>query len=136
MAREVIITGVDIGNQKIRTIVSVLEADKKEPHIIGVGISPSLGLRKGVIVDAEELTSNISASLEDAERMSGVPVSHAFVGVSGSHVEFAASRGVIAIGGKEITEDDVERAREAAEAVSLPPNRYRLRTLPPRVCCG
>jgi cell division protein FtsA len=130
MAREVVITGVDIGNQKIRTIVSVLEADKKEPHIIGVGISPSLGLRKGVIVDAEELTSNISASLEDAERMSGVPVSHAFVGVSGSHVEFAASRGVIAIGGKEITEDDVERAREAAEAVSLPPNRYRLRTLP------
>ncbi len=125
-----IITGIDIGNQKIRTIVAVLEPEKKEPHIIGVGISPSLGLRKGMVVDAEELTNNISASLEDAERMSGVPINHVFVGISGAHVEFTASRGVIAVGGKEITEAEVERAQEAAEAVSLPQNRYRLRTLP------
>ncbi len=130
MAREIVITGIDVGNQKIRTIVAVLEPDKKEPHIIGVGISPSFGLRKGVVVDAEELSSNISASLEDAERMSGIPVSHAFVGISGTHVEFTASKGVVAIGGKEISEEDVERVREAAEAVSLPQNRYRLRTMP------
>ncbi len=130
MAREKIITGVDIGNQKIRTIVAILEPDKKEPHIIGVGIAPSLGLRKGVVVDAEELTANISSSLENAERMSGVPISHVFVGVGGTHVHFTASRGVIAIGGKQITDDDVERALEAAEAVSLPQNRYRLRTIP------
>ncbi len=130
MAREKIITGVDIGNQKIRTIVAVLEREKKEPHIIGVGISPSLGLRKGVVVDAEELTANISSSLENAERMSGVPISHVFVGVGGTHVEFTASRGVVAIGGKQIQEEDVERALEAAEAVSLPQNRYRLRTIP------
>jgi cell division protein FtsA len=130
MAKEMIITGIDIGNQKIRTIVAVLEPEKKEPHIIGVGISPSLGLRKGMVVDAEELTNNISASLEDAERMSGVPINHVFVGISGAHVEFTASRGVIAVGGKEITEAEVERAQEAAEAVSLPQNRYRLRTLP------
>ena len=130
MAREKIITGVDIGNQKIRTIVAVLEPDKKEPHIIGVGIAPSLGLRKGVVVDAEELTANISSSLENAERMSGVPISHVFVGVGGTHVEFTSSRGVVAIGGKQISEEDVERALEAAEAVSLPQNRYRLRTIP------
>lgn len=130
MAREKIITGIDIGNQKIRTIVAILEPDKKEPHIIGVGISPSMGLRKGVVVDAEELTANISASLESAERMSGVPISHVFVGIGGTHVQFTASRGVIAIGGKQITEDDVERAIEAAEAVSLPQNRARLRTIP------
>jgi cell division protein FtsA len=129
MAREMIITGVDIGNQKIRTVVSVLEPDKKEAHIIGIGISPSLGLRKGVVVDAEELTSNISASLEDAERMSGIPINHVFVGVGGTHLEFMESKGIVAIGNKEITENDVERAREAAEALSLPQNRYRLRTL-------
>lgn len=130
MAREKIITGIDIGNQKIRTIVAILEPDKKEPHIIGVGISPSLGLRRGVVVDAEELTANISSSLENAERMSGVPISHVFVGIGGTHVQFTASRGVVAIGGKQISEDDVDRVIEAAEAVSLPPNRYRLRTIP------
>lgn len=130
MAKEIIIVGVDIGNQKIRTVVAVLEPGKKEPHVIGVGISPSLGLRKGVVVDPEELTANISSSLEDAERMAGIPVSHVFVGIGGTHLEFTTSRGVVAVGGREITEADVNRVQEAAEAVSLPQNRFRLRTLP------
>ena len=130
MAREKIVAAVDIGNQKIRTIVAVLEPEKKEPHIIGVGIAPSLGMRKGNVVDAEELTANISASLEDAERMGGIPIGHVFLGVSGPHIESTTSRGVVAIGGKEVTESDVDRVLEAAEAVSLPQNRYRLRTIP------
>jgi len=130
MAREKIIAAVDIGNQKIRTVVAILENEKKEPHIIGVGIAPSLGMRKGAVVDAEELSSNISASLEDAERMGGMPIGHVFLGVSGPHIESVSSRGVVAIGGKEVREADVDRALEAAEAVSLPQNRYRLRTIP------
>lgn len=129
MAREKIIAGIDIGNQKIRTIVAVFDPDKKEPHIIGVGVALSTGMRKGSVVDPEELTNNISSSLEDAERMSGVPVSHVFLAVSGTHINSTPSRGVVAIGGGDIRETDVERALEAAEAVSLPQNRYRLRTI-------
>lgn len=130
MAKEKIITGIDIGAFKIRTVIGVIEPEKKEPHIIGVGISPSLGTRKGIVIDVDEVIANVSASLEDAERISGIPVHHVFVGVSGSHIESMDSRGVIAIGGKEITDDDVDRVLEAAEAVSLPQNRRILRIIP------
>ena len=130
MSKEKIIAGVDIGNHKIRTVIAVYDPEKKESNILGIGVSPCHGLRKGNVVDPEELTMNISASLEDAERMSGIPISHVFVAVGGTHLQCISSRGVVAIGGKEITEDEVIRVQEAAEAVSLPQNRYRLRTVP------
>ncbi|MCT4591813.1 MAG: cell division protein FtsA [Candidatus Gracilibacteria bacterium] len=130
MAREKIIAGIDIGASKIRTVIGILDPEKKEPHIIGAGVSPSLGLRKGAVVDIDEVIANISASLEDAERISGIPVHHVFVGIGGPHIEATDSRGVIAIGGKEISEDDLNRVLEAAEAVSMPQNRRILRIIP------
>ncbi len=130
MAREHVIAALDIGNSKVRTIIGVVTPEKKEPHIIGLGLSPSQGLRKGAVIDVEELINNISASLEDAERMSGVPVHHVFVGIGGSHIQAITSKGVIAIGGKEIGEDEIGRVLEAAQALSLPPNRRILRIIP------
>lgn len=130
MAKEVIIASIDIGSSKIRTIVGILEEDKKVPSIIGVGISPSTGMRKGSVIDIEETISNISASLEDAERMSGIPINHLFVGISGTHMESFDSKGVIAISGNEITDDDIHRVLEAAQAVSMPSNRRILRIIP------
>lgn len=130
MTRENVIAAVDIGNSKIRTVIAVTSEEKKEPHIIGLGISPSEGLRKGSVIALEEVVNNISASLEDAERMSGVPINHVFVGIGGTHIEAVTSKGVIAIGGKEINEEDVERVLEAAQALSLPPNRRILRIIP------
>jgi cell division protein FtsA len=130
MSRDQIIAGIDIGSSRVRTVIGALEPEKKEPHIIGVGISPSLGLRKGAVVDVDEVIANISASLEDAERMSGIPVHHVFVGIGGAHVDAVNSRGVIAVGGKEIAEHDIDRVLEAAEAVSLPQNRRILRIIP------
>jgi cell division protein FtsA len=130
MARENVIAALDIGNSKIRTVIGVITPEKKEPHIIGLGLSPSQGLRKGAVIDVEELINNISASLEDAERMSGIPIHHVFVGIGGAHIQAVSSRGVIAIGGKEIGEDEVSRVLEAAQALSLPPNRRILRIIP------
>ncbi len=130
MARDTVIAALDIGNSKIRTVIGVLSSEKKEPHIIGIGLSPSQGLRKGAVIDVEEVINNISASLEDAERMSGVPIHHVFVGVGGSHIESITSKGVIAIGGREIREEEVNRVLEAAQALSLPPNRRILRIIP------
>lgn len=95
-----------------------------------MGLSPSLGIRKGNVIDVEELIHNIVASIEDAERMAGVPINHVFVGMSGAHIEAFDSRGVIAISGNEITVDDNARVLEAAQAVSIPNNRRILHIEP------
>ncbi|MCK5015982.1 MAG: cell division protein FtsA, partial [Candidatus Peribacteraceae bacterium] len=89
-----------------------------------------LGMRNGHVIDVEELIHNIISSLEDAERMAGVPINHVFVGMSGSHIEAFDSRGVIAISGAEITMEDVGRVLEAAQAVSIPANRRILHIEP------
>jgi cell division protein FtsA len=132
MPKERVLASLDIGSSKIRTVVAVVdgERDQQIPNIIGVGISPSLGMRKGNVIDVEELIHNIISSLEDAERMAGVPINHVFVGMSGAHIEAFDSRGVIAISGSEITMDDVGRVLEAAQAVSIPANRRILHIEP------
>jgi len=132
MPRERVLASLDIGSSKIRTVVAVSDGggEQNVPNVIGVGISPSLGIRKGHVIDVEELIHNIIASLEDAERMAGVPINHVFVGMSGSHIEAFDSRGVIAISGSEISVDDVARVLEAAQAVSIPQNRRILHIEP------
>ncbi len=133
MPKERVVCSLDIGSSKIRTVIAVVDgadSDHRVPSIIGVGISPSLGMRKGHVIDVEELIHNIISSLEDAERMAGVPVNHVYVGMSGSHIESFDSRGVIAISGSEITVDDIGRVLEAAQAVSIPQNRRILHIEP------
>lgn len=132
MPKEQIIAGLDVGSSKIRTVIALFEEEKRMPNIIGVGVAPSTGMRKGNIIDVDEAISNISASLEDAERMSGAPIHHVFIAVSGHHVESFDSKGVIAIShaGSEIIEDDINRVLEAAQAVSMPTNRRILRIIP------
>jgi cell division protein FtsA len=132
MPKEQIIASLDVGSSKIRTVIALLEEEKKMPNIIGVGVAPSTGMRKGNIIDVDEAISNISAALEDAERMSGAPIHHVFVGINGNHVESFDSKGVIAIShaGSEIIEDDINRVLEAAQAVNMPSNRRILRIIP------
>lgn len=130
MPQERVLVSLDIGSFKIRTVVAVVEDAKQAPNIIGVGISPSLGMRKGQVIDIEETIHNIISSLEDAERMSGVPINHVFVSLSGTHIESFSSRGVIAISGPEITVEDIARVLEAAQAVSIPANRRILHMQP------
>jgi cell division protein FtsA len=132
MPKERVLASLDVGSSKIRTVVAVVEGwqDHAVPNVIGVGLSPSLGIRKGQVIDVEELIHNIISSLEDAERMAGVPINHVFVGMSGAHIESFDSRGVIAISGSEISVEDVARVLEAAQAVSIPPNRRILHIEP------
>lgn len=132
MAKHRIIAGLDIGNSKIRVAVAVLEDGNSVPNIIGVGVSPSGGLRKGSVIDVEETINNIAAAMEDAERMAGEPVHNVFLGISGDHIGSQDSKGVIAIAhsGNEIIEDDVDRVLEAAQAVAIPSNRRILRIIP------
>ncbi len=132
MPQQKVLVGLDIGSSQVRTVVGVSEERKNLVNIIGIGISPSSGIRKGVVSDMDEAISNITASLEDAERMTGEPIHSVYVGVSGPHVKSYDSRGVIAINGNnsEISESDVDRVLDAARAVSLPSNRQLLRIIP------
>jgi cell division protein FtsA len=132
MPKERVLASLDIGSAKIRTVVAVVDSDAEHavPNVIGVGLSPSLGMRKGHVIDVEELIHNIISSLEDAERMAGVPINHVFVGLSGAHIESFDSRGVIAISGPEISMADVARVLEAAQAVSIPANHRILHIEP------
>src|SRR3989338_7963503 len=133
MPKERVIASLDIGSAKIRTVVAVVnggQEDYRVPNVIGVGLSPSLGMRKGHVIDVEELIHNIISSLEDAERMAGGPINHVFVGMSGAHIESVDSRGVIAISGPEITVEDVARVIDAAQAVSIPANHRILHIEP------
>ncbi len=132
MGKSRLVASLDIGSSKIRTVVGTMDEESSMPNIIGVGIAPSTGLRKGAVIDVEETINSIAASLEDAERMAGEPINHVFLGIGGNHIESMNSKGVIAVAKAEdeITEDDVDRVLEAAQAVTIPPNRRILRIIP------
>lgn len=119
---EPIIVGIDVGTTKICTIVGRIEGDGIL-RILGVGIEPSSGMRKGVPVDVGAVTQAVSRSIEKAERTSGLEITSALVSLAGSQVSSVNSRGVVGVSGKTISEDDVIRSMEAARAVAIPHNR-------------
>lgn len=129
---EEIYIGLDIGSTKVCCIVGLQEEGAAKPSIIGVGVSPTSGMRKGVVVDIEETVSSITAAVDEAERISGVPIDRATISIDGAHVSSQNSKGVIAVGraDQEIAGEDLHRAGEAATAVQLPPNREILQVYP------
>lgn len=132
MAKESIIVGLDIGSCFIRTVVAKIKADQTKPQIIGVGQVPSFGLRRGVVVDIEEAIKNISQSIQEAERSSGLSINRAHISLGGNHITSRTSKGVVAVSRAdgEIAKEDVERAINAASAISLSPNREILHIIP------
>lgn len=116
-----IIVGIDVGTTKICTLVARLEADKL--RILGVGIEPSDGIRKGIIVDLNAATQAIARSVQKAEQTSGLEITSALVSIAGAHVSSVNSRGVVGVSGDVIDEYDIARALEASRAVAIPHNR-------------
>jgi len=131
MARKRVITGIDIGSSKTVTIIVSID-DEDQLSVIGVAHAESRGVRKGNIVDIEEATSTVVSSLEAAERMAGYQVESAFVSVGGTHISSQNTHGVVAVAdpSAEITESDVERVIEAAQAISLASARKIIHVLP------
>jgi cell division protein FtsA len=117
-----VVVGVDVGTTKICTLVA-REGAAGQLHILGVGIEPSQGIRKGVVVDLAAASQAIARSIEKAERTSGLEITSALVSLAGSQVASVNSRGVVGISGRVIDADDVARAIEAASAVAIPHNR-------------
>lgn len=133
MAKDRLSCGIDIGSTRVRVIIGALSDEGGSvPNIIGVGSAPSLGVRKGAVVDVEETIKAITAAVEEAERMSGEPIDHAVVAIGGPTLVSQDSRGVIAVSRAdgEILPEDVARVVEAAQAVSVPLNRKIVKVLP------
>ncbi len=124
--------GLDIGSTKVCCIVGLHEEGSPTPSVIGVGIAPTNGMRRGVVVDIEETVSSITAAVDEAERISGIAIDRATISIDGANVTSMNSKGVIAVGraDQEITVEDLHRAEEAATAVHLPPNREILQVFP------
>ena len=111
-----------LARPKICTLVAREEA-QGQMRILGVGIEPSQGMRKGVVVDLEAAAQAVARSVDKAERTSGLEILSALVSLAGSNVSSVNSRGVVGVSGRVIDEDDVARAVDAARAVAIPHNR-------------
>ncbi len=126
-----IITGLDIGTTKIAVVVAE-PSETGSFKILGIGSAPAEGMKKGTVVNFEKAVDSIRQALDDAEAVSGRKIESAYIGISGEHIKSINSRGVVAIGkaGSEIIPSDVERALEAARAVTIPADREIIHLLP------
>jgi cell division protein FtsA len=125
------IVGIDVGTTKICTLIGQM-SDGLIPRIIGVGVVPSRGVRRGMIVNIHEATEAIARSVDKAEQTAGVQVEQAYVSISGDHITGVNSRGVVAIsrGERGVIANDVERALDAAQAISIPHNQEVVHVIP------
>ncbi|KMJ55051.1 cell division protein FtsA [Bacillus sp. LL01] len=125
-----IYVSLDIGTSNVRVIIG--EVANGTINIIGVGNSPSEGIRKGAIVDIDETVRSIKRAVEQAERMVGLSIKQVVVGVNGNHVQLQPCHGVVAVSSpdREIGDEDIARVIDAAQVVSIPPEREIIDVIP------
>jgi cell division protein FtsA len=128
-----LVAGLDIGSTKTCAVIAeVVLQIGREPmlKILGVGQSRTGGMRREVVTDIEGTTESVRAAMKEAELMAGVGVDRVFTGVAGEFIHARTSNGVVAVGGEEISSDDVERVQEVARAIVVPADREVLHVLP------
>ncbi|HZG61178.1 MAG TPA: cell division protein FtsA [Anoxybacillus sp.] len=125
-----IFVSLDIGTSSVKVIIG--EMMNESLNIIGVGNVKSEGLKKGSIVDIDETVQSIKRAIEQAERMVGLDIRRVVVGVSGNHIQLQNCHGVVAVSSenREISNEDVARVIEAAQVVSIPPEREIIDVIP------
>lgn len=126
--RENLIVGLDIGTTKICAIVGNVTEDGVE--IVGIGTSPSSGLRKGVVINIESTVASIKKAVEEAELMAGCDIKSVYAGIAGGHIKGINSQGVIAIKNREVSQEDIKRVIDAAKALAIPMDREVIHILP------
>lgn len=124
-----LLVGLDIGTSKVVAIVGSLDADGGV-HVVGIGSHPSLGLKRGMVVNIESTVHSIQRAVEEAELMAGCRIHSVFAGIAGSHVRSLNSHGIVAIRDKEVGLADIERVIDAARAVAIPADQQILHILP------
>ena len=123
-----VIVGLDIGTTKVAAVIG--EVTSSGIDVIGVGTSPSEGLRQGVVVNIEATTNSIAAAIQEAEQMAAVDVQSVYVGIAGGHIRGFTSLGQVSMRNREVTEADVARVIEQAKAVNIPLDRQIIHTVP------
>ncbi|MFO7578528.1 MAG: cell division protein FtsA [Pelovirga sp.] len=123
-----LIVGLDIGTTKICCIVGHMAEDGLE--VVGIGTSPSRGMRKGVVINIETTVAAIRKAIREAELMAGCEIKSVFTGIAGGHIRGMNSQGVIAIKNREVTSEDLQRVIDAAKAIAIPMDREVLHILP------
>ncbi|MGR9072230.1 MAG: cell division protein FtsA [Gammaproteobacteria bacterium] len=124
-----LIVGLDIGTSKVAAIVGEISG-KDEIEVVGIGSSPSRGLKKGVVVNLESTVHSIQRAVEEAELMAGCRINSVFAGIAGSHIRSLNSHGIVAIKDKEVSQYDVDRVIDSARAVAIPADQKILHILP------
>ena len=124
-----LIVGLDIGTSKIICVVAEVQPEGTL-EVIGMGTSPSRGLRRGVVVNIESTVNAIQRALEEAELMADCKIREVYTGIAGNHIKSFNSHGMVAIKDKEISQIDVERVIDTARAVNIPMDQQILHTLP------
>lgn len=114
-----LVVGIDVGTTKIATIVGEVRQD--DVYVVGVGIEPSRGMKRGVVTDITQLSQAISASVHKAERSSGYDISRAFVSLAGSQVKSTSSRGTVGlVPNRGVRAEDMEKALDGARTIAVP----------------
>ncbi|WP_230623321.1 MULTISPECIES: cell division protein FtsA [Chromobacterium] len=122
------LVGLDIGTSKIVAIVAEVLEDG-QLNIVGMGHTPSRGLKRGMVVNIESTVQAIQRALEEAELMADCKIHEVFVGIAGSHIKSVNSHGMVAIKDREVTKMDIDRVIETARAVTIPPDHQVLHIL-------
>jgi cell division protein FtsA len=124
-----LVVGIDIGTTKVCTIVGEVRAD--DLFVVGVGIEPGRGMKKGSVTDLNSLAAAITASVHKAEKTSGFEIKSAFVSLAGKDVAGFTSRGSVGLmGNRGVRDDDVDRAIENARTIAIPHNKEVLHVIP------
>ncbi|MDR2244685.1 MAG: cell division protein FtsA [Burkholderiales bacterium] len=124
-----LIVGLDIGTSKTMAIVAEMSPEQ-EIRVVGFGMQPSRGLRKGAVVNIEATMASIQRALEEAELMANCHISEVYTGIAGSHIRSLNSGGTVAIKEKEVSQADIDRALETARAIPIPNDQQILHILP------
>jgi cell division protein FtsA len=126
---QTMLVGLDIGTSKVVVLVGQVRPDQSI-EVIGIGKRPSLGMKKGVVVNIESTVQAIERAIEEAELMSGCQIHSVFAGIAGNHIRGMNSRGIVGIRDREVTSVDIERVIDAAQAVAIPADQKVLHILP------
>jgi len=126
-----IISAIDVGTTKIATLVANVKAED-DIEILGVGVVPSHGLHKGILVNMDEAKQSIATSVKEAQRVSGLRIDSAYVGVTGRHITSLNNRGVISIPRDDrlVRAQDLKRALSAARNITVAEGKKVLHAIP------
>lgn len=132
MSRNLLISGLDIGSTSTRVVVAQKKKGSDRLSVLGVGETPSAGLRRGVVTDPEEATLAITQAFKNAEQAAGYRIRSAYVGISGAHISSRYTKGVVSVSraNREVSQEDITRVIGQAQSIALPQNKEVIHVFP------